>query len=118
MSPSARTLKYFKDNDIPAGVVDRWIPQANKRVDLFGFIDIIAMYPDAIVGVQCTSGSNHSSHKTKILASDKSLQWLGLGRIELWSWEKKLYKTGGKAVRWTPKVENITKDSYVEKVED
>lgn len=114
MSPSARTLKYFKDNSIPAGVVERWIPQANKRVDLFGFIDIVAIYPDAIVGVQVTSGSNHSGHKKKILESDKTLLWLEHGRVELWSWSKKLYTPGGKAMRWTPRVEAITKEDFNE----
>ena len=83
MSPTQRTLAWFKKNEIPAGIVERWIAQARRRIDLFGIADIVAIYPDAIVAVQVTSGSNHASHRKKILENDKAALGLMHGRTEL-----------------------------------
>lgn len=107
MSPTQRTLAWFKKHDIPAGVVERWIAPARRRIDLFGIADVVAIYPDAIVAVQITSGSNHASHRKKILENDKTPLWLKHGRIELWSWSK---RKSGKRHLWTPRVEQICSD--------
>ena len=112
MSPTQRTLGWLKKNEIPAGIVERWIGPAKRRVDLFGFIDLVAIYPDSIVGIQVTSGSHHADHKRKILDSPQAPMWLHQGRIELWSWSKKKVKRAGKAVRWIPRIENITLESF------
>ena len=44
-----------------------WIPQARKRHDLWGFVDILSLSPEGqVVGVQATSLSNVSTRIKKI----------------------------------------------------
>lgn len=108
MSPTQRTLAYLRAQH-PEGyvqVVEKWIPQARKRVDLFDAIDIVLITGEAIVGVQCTSGSNHSKHKDKILASPRMAMWRKSGGlILLVSWSKRGDR--GKRKQWQPRLEPI-----------
>ncbi len=123
-SPTARTLDYLRKQDITADVSERWIsfgpPSAKPvkgkpsgvRKDLFGFIDVVYLDETAgqIVGVQCCAGSGHAARRTKIMeeCQEKAELWVRCGgRIEVWSWRKLKVKRGGKAVRWTPRVEVI-----------
>jgi hypothetical protein len=69
-SPTQRSLKHLRTAGYTADVVEKWIPGANIRRDLFGFIDILAIRDTEIVGVQATSGSNVSSRVTKITEHD------------------------------------------------
>ena len=47
-------------------MVERWNPHARVRNDLFGFIDVLAIRDNEVLGVQSTSGSNMASRVTKI----------------------------------------------------
>jgi len=68
-SPTSRTLEELRRRGYPlVQVVEKWIPQARKRVDLFGIIDVVAVGAD-IVGVQATSASNVSARIAKITES-------------------------------------------------
>lgn len=91
-------------------------PFSGKRKDLFGFIDLVALDPDrGTIGIQVTSGSNHAARRKKILTDcrEAALMWLRCNNlIEIWSWSKRKVKRGGKAVRWTPRVEQITLESF------
>jgi hypothetical protein len=111
-------------------VVERWIPKTEKdeetgenkfspygsRIDLFGIIDIVAIYPDYTLGIQATSASNHSSHRKKLRESENSRRWLTdpNRRLEIWSWRKRNVKTVSKKARnpfrveWVPRKEAIT----------
>jgi len=117
MSPTSRTLRTLKQQGAIAGVVERFNQFAGPhgiRQDLFGFIDLIALEPArGIIGVQCCARSGHAAHRTKILENEIAPEWLATGgRIEIWSWAKQKVKRGGKAERWTPKVEEITAASF------
>ena len=70
MTPTQRSLKHLREDGWLAEVVERWIPQARKRKDLFGFVDIVALRDDTTLGVQVTSGSNVSARVHKIADSD------------------------------------------------
>ena len=70
MTPTQLTLRYLRENGWLAEVVERWVPGANVRKDLFGFIDIVALKDGETLGVQATSYSNISARVTKIVASD------------------------------------------------
>jgi hypothetical protein len=114
ISPTQRTLKELRKRGRTCEVVEKWNQFAGpygKRKDLFGYIDIIALDPiKGIVGVQ-SCGQSHSEHKKKILGEcrDKAIEWLKCGgTIELWSWTKRVVVRGKKAMRWTPRVEEIT----------
>lgn len=66
MTPTARSLAHLRELGFTAEVVERWIPGANIRRDLFGFIDILAIGNGEIVAVQTTSDSNVASRVQKI----------------------------------------------------
>lgn len=60
-------------------------------VDLFGFIDLIAVRAGRIIGVQATSGPNVSARAKKILNEriEESKNWLGAGaEIHVIGWKK------------------------------
>ena len=55
-----------------AEVVEHWLPHAQRRKDLFGVFDILALSPEGeSYYVQTTGGKggNHSARRLKILAS-------------------------------------------------
>lgn len=111
-SPTQRTIKALRKDGFECGVVERFNPHGGPhgiRQDLFGFIDVIAVSTEGVIGVQCCAGSGHAAHKTKILANDIAPQWIRAGgRIQIWSWSKKKLKRGAKAMRWQPRMEELT----------
>jgi hypothetical protein len=111
-SPTQRTLKHLRDRGYVAGVTEKWNPHAKIRQDLFGFIDVIYLGTE-IAAVQTTSGANHAARRTKILATPSARWWIECGgRIEIWSWSKRKLKHGGKAVRWTLRIETLTLNDF------
>ena len=100
-SPTQLTLKLLRDQGFVAEVVERWIPGANIRKDLFGFVDIVAVDGKRTVGVQATSASNMSARKKKIMESEV----LGLVRSSGWEiWVMGWKKVG---TRWEHRVVEI-----------
>ena len=60
----------MRERGFHAEVVERWIPGANVRRDLFGFVDVLCLGDTGdIVGVQSTSASNISARIAKISES-------------------------------------------------
>jgi hypothetical protein len=92
MSPTARSLAYARGRGWLAHVVERWVPQARKRIDMFGCIDIVVVANlledmEQIIGVQATSGSNHSARVAKALEEPRLHRWCRAGgQFEVWSW--------------------------------
>ena len=88
-SPTERTLRALrKDGWVPA-VVEKWIPQARRRQDLFGFIDIIAIKGTNTLAVQATSYSNVSARVTKIQQHENLPHVLAAGWVvQVWGWRK------------------------------
>ncbi len=106
MKPTARTLQQIrKDGLYEADVVERWIPQARKRKDVAGCIDVIA-YGSClpILGIQTTSASNHSARRKKALAEPRLRAWLlAGGAFQIWSWSQ-----NRSTRRWALRREEIT----------
>lgn len=72
-SPTQRTLKHMREQGYLCQVVERWNPHARVKQDLYGFIDVLCVKGEDIVGVQaCSSGgssgrgSDMSARITKI----------------------------------------------------
>ncbi len=109
-SPTQRTLaKLRSDGYSFVQVVEKWVPQARKRIDLFGFIDVVAIHPDekGILGIQATSRGNISHRVRKIQELDSYYAWIANGnRAELWGWSKRPKKKGSKQMTWQVKVLN------------
>ena len=90
MSPTARTIKKLREEGWTPDVVERWIPGANIRRDLYGFIDVLAIKDTETKAIQCTSKGNMASRIRKIEDSDtvdavRKAGW----SIEVWGWFKK-----------------------------
>jgi hypothetical protein len=72
-----------------AEVVEKWIPGANIRKDLWGWCDIVAIRDGETLAVQTTSYSNVSARAKKIAESDtiaevRKAGWL----IHIHGWHK------------------------------
>ena len=112
-----RTLKALKKEGALCGIVERFNANAGAliftrdpltqrrigkrtgvRIDLFGIIDIIALFPDRrnVCGIQ-SCGTSFSDHKKKILDNAYAPIWLRYADLELWGW-RKLKKV------WTPRI--------------
>lgn len=106
-TPTARALAELRKMGFTAGVVEKWIPQMKRRVDLFGIIDLIAVMPGVgILGVQATSGSNHAARIAKANAEPRLKTWLASGgRFEVWSFAKQGAR--GKRKVWVLRREEI-----------
>lgn len=77
-SPTQRTLAWLKNQGYVCGIVERWNPVIkNKKHDLFGVIDIIALTSEGVLGVQST-GTDFSGHWKKLTMTNAvdSAHWL------------------------------------------
>jgi hypothetical protein len=90
MTPAARTLQLLRRHGYQAAVVERWIPQAGKRVDLFGCIDVIAVKPgEPVLGVQATT-LDHVAHRlAKARALPQLAAWLAVANFQVWGWGRR-----------------------------
>lgn len=112
-SPTQRTLAECRRRGWTAGIVERFNSYTKRKHDLLGCIDIVVVTPDGILGVQATSGSNHSSRRTKALAEPRLKLWLEAGgRFEIWSWQKRGER--GKRKLWTLRAEEIVAGDFAE----
>lgn len=116
LSPTARTLAALRAEGYPAWVVEKFNAFAGphgKRSDLFNIIDVLALdFSRGVVGVQCCASSGLAAHREKLLVehAQDTINWLSTPgtRLEIWGWRQIKVKVGGKAMRWSPRVEAIT----------
>jgi hypothetical protein len=114
LSPTQRTLKALREKEYRVGIVERFIGPLNIRVDLFHILDLIAIRPGEILGVQ-SCGQSFSEHHRKLTQEhpDACLDWLEAGgKLELWGWRKLKVKRGGKAMVWTPRIQVYTAGDF------
>lgn len=98
MTPTQRSLKKLRDEGFECDVVEKWIPFARIRKDLFGFADILAYNQYRTIFVQTTTASNASARVKKIRSLPVHAIWLGSNReIHVHSWAKR----GGRGKRKT-----------------
>lgn len=105
-SPTARSLELLRKEGWIAAVVEKWNHHARQKVDLFGFIDIVAI--DTVTGrlkaVQATSWDNISHRVAKIKGIEIALLWIEGGHsLEVQGWKKK----GKKGQRQTWQVKRV-----------
>tara|TARA_B100000949_G_scaffold67649_1_gene60101 strand:- start:2017 stop:2325 length:309 start_codon:yes stop_codon:yes gene_type:complete len=89
VTPTARSLKFLREEGYLPAVVESFNSFTKQRKDLFGFIDILAIKQDETLAIQATSRSNISSRVKKIAESEtvgavREANW----RIEVWGWAK------------------------------
>ena len=107
MSPTQRALKQLRDLGFTCGIVEKWNMHTKQRQDLFGCIDLICVRDGVgIVGVQATSGTNHSARREKSIAEPRLREGLEAGgRFEIVSFSKRGER--GKRKLWTMRREEL-----------
>lgn len=112
-SPTQRTLALLRKLGYTVAVTERWNAFSRTRLDLFGFIDLIAIREGEILGVQATSGTNVSARVEKIRGLTTYREWLlAGGRIIVIGWRKAGAR--GKRKAWAPRFVEVTMDDVVE----
>ncbi len=115
LSPVQRTIRELKNRGVICGIVESYNTHVGKfgiRQDLFGILDIIALDTKrGVIGIQCC-GQDFPQHYRKITIekSQETYDWLITPGtvLEIWGWRKLKMKRGGLAMRWTPRVQEIT----------
>jgi hypothetical protein len=106
MTPTQRTLAECRKRGWTAAVVEKWNPHARIRQDLFGCIDIVALTPEGILGIQACAGSSHAARREKARQEPRLSAWLGAGaRFSVWSWSKRGER--GKRKLWALREESL-----------
>ena len=103
MSPTERSLKALRADGWLCQVVEKWNPHSRTRLDLFGFVDILALRDGETLAVQATSRSNVSSRVNKIaehenVAAVRKAGW----RLQVWGWSK------NSAGRWDVRIVDLS----------
>ena len=100
-----RTMELFKKEEILIHKAEYYNAHGGNRVDLFGFIDAVAIHPfHGTIGVQAC-GQDWSEHIKKMTGPKREvlILWLASGnRCYLIGW-RKLKSTG-----WTPRIKEFT----------
>ena len=103
-SPTQSSLALLRKLGYTAQVVEHWNPHARRRIDLFGFGDILAIRENEIVIVQTTSGTNLAARRRKITQLRAHSEWLAAGGlIELHGW-RYVKPRGESKRRWEPRI--------------
>jgi carbonic anhydrase len=88
-SPTQLSLKKLRDEGWLAEVVERFVPGANIRKDLWGWTDIVALKDGETLAVQTTSYSNMSARVNKIAESETVAEVRKAGwSIHVHGWKK------------------------------
>jgi hypothetical protein len=91
MTPTARTLTYLRHAGFLAAVVERWVPHANLRRDLWHFADVLAVHPrDGIFLLVQVTSAGHLAHRlAKAKHRPELAAWLRAGgRFEVHGWRE------------------------------
>lgn len=89
MSPTARSLALLRHEGWQVAVVERWIPGANVRADLWHFADVLACHPRErrFLLVQATTVAHIGQRLAKVRARPEAAAWLEAGgSIEVHGW--------------------------------
>lgn len=102
ISPTMRSLKYWKGQSNYVAKTEHWNAFAKVRQDLFGFADLVVLRKErhGILAIQTTSAKNINARETKIRSLPAAKQWLECGnQIIVEGWSKKGPR--GKKKVWT-----------------
>lgn len=89
ISPTRRTLNTLANAGYRAGVVERWIPNAKRRVDLFGAVDVLAIGHGETLAVQVTTGDHVADRVRKLQACEALPDMQAVGwRVVVQGWRK------------------------------
>jgi hypothetical protein len=115
LTPTQRTLRALREQGRVCAIVERFNAHVGPfgiRQDLFGIIDVLALDPErGVVGIQST-GQDFAGHLRKLTVerAQETTDWLMTPgtSLELWGWRKVKLNRGGLAMRWSPRVRQVT----------
>jgi hypothetical protein len=89
-SPTQLSLKKLRDAGYLAEVVEKRNPHTRTLNDLYGFIDILAIRPGEVLGVQTTSNAHVANRCSKIADHPNvaAVREAGI-RLEVHGWSQK-----------------------------
>ena len=104
MTPTARTLAHLRADGWIAGVVERYSHYKRRRLDLFGWIDLIAVRGPETIGVQATTSDNLAARIAKARALPEFAVWHQPPhrRAVFYGWSKR--GATGKRKLWTARI--------------
>lgn len=107
-SPTQRSLAMYRAMDYQCWVVEHWNPHTKQRLDLFNFIDILAISDTETLGIQATSTGNMSARVSKILENPYAPLWLAEAsrRIIVIGWRR--YAKAKDRKLWRPTLKEVT----------
>jgi hypothetical protein len=88
------TLAWLRGHGYDPWITEYWSHYAKRRVDLFGFIDVLAVSDHHLLAIQVSDDSHHAEHRKKIMALPVARLLAYHMDIEIWSWGLRL--TGAK----------------------
>jgi hypothetical protein len=104
-----KTMRLLEEQGYKVGIVERVIPRVFIRKDLFGIVDLIAIRPGEIVGVQSTSWNQRLDHLQTLRSSANTVPWLESGaKLLLVSWKKRRAGTRHRYEPVTEWIEHVT----------
>jgi carbonic anhydrase len=101
-SPTQLSLKKLKADGYVCQITERWNAFAKIRVDLFGFIDVLAIKENETLAVQTTSYSNISARVKKISDHDN------VGAVRKAGWKIHVHGWHKVGSRWECKVVDVS----------
>jgi hypothetical protein len=107
-TPSARSAAYLRGLGYLVETVERWLPYARRRVDLFNCGDLLAIKPgEPPLLVQVTTTGHQADRMAKALSRPGLLVWLRAGAaFAVHGWRKAGPRGGRKA--WAVTVRPVT----------
>jgi hypothetical protein len=114
-SPTKQSLRELRKQGCLVAITERWCSFTKRRHDLFNFIDLLAIAPGYMLGVQTTSAANLSARVKKILTDEQvapqAKAWLAAGGlVECHGW--RLAGKSGKRKLWKLTVRRITLSDF------
>jgi hypothetical protein len=109
MTPTARSLRFLREQGWVADVVERRMPGCAITKDFLGFADILAVRPGelGVQAVQTTTRAHQAHRYAKVQASGYLSLWLAAGnRAVVHGWAK-VGKRGARKT-WEVTVQEVT----------
>ena len=91
-SPTARSLVELRRLGFLAVPVERWLPAVNRKVDLLGVADVLAVHARdrLFLLVQATTSTHATDRLARCRRRPELKTWLAAGGLfAVWGWEKR-----------------------------
>lgn len=111
MTPTQRSMALLREQGYLPDIVEHFNAYARRRIDLFGWADIVALHPSktGVLAVQTTTGSNLAARVKKAAEMASFRLWIAAGNaVEFHGWRKVLRAGRGSKLRvWQPIIERV-----------